>query len=181
MLDLRAFRRACRLAALATGGQVTEFRYAECVTPSFHQGVIAYPDRTVAVVRLRDEPIPAIAEAGDSAPLRYRDMPARARPRVLRSGVAYWKPASLGEALSNYYDRPMSDPGLFAQLKYLPRLAWLCNALSRRRFRRRTASRTGSAHARSHTYPHRPHRRPAPAGRAGVRRGHRRSVHRRGQ
>ncbi|MEU6559421.1 hypothetical protein [Nocardia nova] len=62
MTELPTFRRACYEAARRTGGTVIEFRLAEGGTPNFHQGVIAYRDRHVAVVALRDSAVLAVAE-----------------------------------------------------------------------------------------------------------------------
>ncbi|WP_063049040.1 hypothetical protein [Nocardia arthritidis] len=62
MTELRAFRQACYEAARRTGGTVIEFRVGEGVTPNFHQGVITYRDRHVAVVALRDSAVLAVAE-----------------------------------------------------------------------------------------------------------------------
>jgi hypothetical protein len=41
--------------------EVAEFRISNGPTPSFHQGIIARPGRTVAVACLRDMPILALA------------------------------------------------------------------------------------------------------------------------
>ena len=58
------------------------FRLADGVTPNFHQGLVAYHDRTVAVVCTRDAAILAVAEpravdvadgAGASGPLAFVD------------------------------------------------------------------------------------------------------------
>ena len=54
--DLKAFRRVCHEAACETGAEVAEFRISNEPTPNFHQGIIAYPDRTLAVVCVRDTP-----------------------------------------------------------------------------------------------------------------------------
>jgi hypothetical protein len=81
--DLKAFRRVCHEAASRTGGTVTEFRISTEVTPNFHQGIIAYPDRTAAVVCVRDTPLLAIAAprviefapTRESGPLTFVDLP----------------------------------------------------------------------------------------------------------
>lgn len=82
--DLRAFRRVCYDAARRTGGSVIEFRLAAGVAPNFHQGVIAYGDRRVAVVMLRDSAVLAVAEprviefgdgVNESGPLGFLDIP----------------------------------------------------------------------------------------------------------
>ncbi|MFI6521346.1 hypothetical protein ACIBF1_37735 [Spirillospora sp. NPDC050679] len=84
MVNVREFRKACYTAARRTSGRVVEFRLADGVTPNFHQGLIAYRDRTVAVVCIRDVAILAIAEPrtidGDreSGPLTFVDAPALA-------------------------------------------------------------------------------------------------------
>jgi hypothetical protein len=60
--EIREFRAVCHAVARRTGGSLVEFRVADGVTPSFHQGVIAYRDRTVAVVGDRALPLVAVAE-----------------------------------------------------------------------------------------------------------------------
>ena len=82
MTDAGSFRRTCHAAAHMTGGTVIEFRLADGVTPNFHQGLIAYDDRTVAVACTRDAAILAVVEpraidfadgARASGPLTYVD------------------------------------------------------------------------------------------------------------
>lgn len=63
MTDVRDFRHACYSAARRTGGTVIEFRLADDVTPNFHQGLIAYRERTVAVACTRDSAVLALAGA----------------------------------------------------------------------------------------------------------------------
>lgn len=46
-------KRLVHEVARRTGGEVTEFRTARHDTPNFHQGVLTYRDRTVAVVGTR--------------------------------------------------------------------------------------------------------------------------------
>ncbi|SBT38993.1 hypothetical protein [Micromonospora auratinigra] len=83
MTDVKTFRRACHEAARRTGGALTEFRISHGPTPNFHQGIIAHPDRTAAVVGVRDIPLLAIAEprliefgpARESGPLTFLDRP----------------------------------------------------------------------------------------------------------
>ena len=83
VVDLRTFRRVCYEAAARTVGTVTGFRISDGVTPNFHQAIITYPDRRVAVVCLRDEPVLAVAlprsldltVARDRGPLTFVDMP----------------------------------------------------------------------------------------------------------
>ena len=84
MTDVRNFRRACYAAARHTGGKVFEFRLADGVTPNFHQGLIAYHDRTVAVACTRDSAVLALAEprtidfvrgTGEWGPLTFVDAP----------------------------------------------------------------------------------------------------------
>jgi len=139
MTDLRAFRRACHAAARSIGATVVEFRFAEGVTPNFHQALIACRDRTVAVARATDAAVLALAEpralgpahgVAGSSPLSFLDVPAltatlagllpgcrvltpaeldgpfdaEAWPHVSSRDIAYWRPATLGEALFNYWD-----------------------------------------------------------------------------
>jgi hypothetical protein len=81
--DLTAFRRACYEAARRTGGELSEFRISDEPTPTFHQAIIAYPDRDVAVVCVRDAPLLALAAprvieftpARDAGPLTFVDLP----------------------------------------------------------------------------------------------------------
>ncbi len=81
MPDLRTFRRICSDAARRTGGDLREFRIATGVTPSFHQAVIGYADRAVAVAGLRELPLLAIAAPRvidpdrDAGPLTFVDHP----------------------------------------------------------------------------------------------------------
>lgn len=128
----RQFRALCHEIARRTGGTFAGFRRATGATPSFHQGLIAYPDRTVAVVCDRAEPLLAVAEprdldgpVRDSGPLTFLEAPAldpapgfrvlsKAEldspfvpaewPRLSARDVEYWRPATLGEALFNYWD-----------------------------------------------------------------------------
>lgn len=81
--DLKAFRGVCYKAARQTDGEVAEFRISNEPTPNFHQGIIAYSDRTVAVVRVRDAPLLAVAlprviefaPTRESGPLTFVDVP----------------------------------------------------------------------------------------------------------
>jgi len=81
--DVKAFRRACQEAARRTGGDLTRFRISDEPTPNFHQAIIAYADRTVAVVCVRDAPLLAIAgprvieftPTRESGPLIFLDLP----------------------------------------------------------------------------------------------------------
>ena len=84
MTDVRDFRHACYAAARRTGGNVIEFRLAGRVTPNFHQGLVAYRERTVAVACTRDSAVLGIAEprtidfvdgAVESGPLTFVDAP----------------------------------------------------------------------------------------------------------
>ncbi|EHR59757.1 hypothetical protein [Saccharomonospora cyanea] len=81
MPDVRDFRRACYAVARRTGGEIVGFHLATGVAPNFHQGLIAYPDRTVAVVCTRDSAILAVAEPRavdrhtESGPLTFVDRP----------------------------------------------------------------------------------------------------------
>jgi hypothetical protein len=132
-VDAREFRRLCHRAADRTGGAVAGFRFADGVTPNFHQGFVAYGERTVAVVSSRDVAVFAVAEPrvadGEAGPLTFVDSPALLAALGELSGcrvlgvaeldgpfdaaawlgvpagdVAYWRPGSLGEALFNYWD-----------------------------------------------------------------------------
>jgi hypothetical protein len=81
--DVKAFRRACYEAPRRTCGELTEFRISDEPTPRFHQGIIAYADRTVAVACVRDTPllaaaVPRVIEftpARESSPLTFVDLP----------------------------------------------------------------------------------------------------------
>jgi hypothetical protein len=80
--ELRMFRRICYEAAQRTGGRVVGFRISDDVTPNFHQGVIAYGDRAIAVVCVRDAALLAIAvpreleftPGRDAGPLTFVDL-----------------------------------------------------------------------------------------------------------
>lgn len=80
---LKAFRRACYEAARRTGGELTEFRISDEPTPSFHQAIIAYRGRDVAVACVRDTPLLALAvprvieftPAREAGPLTFVDLP----------------------------------------------------------------------------------------------------------
>lgn len=81
-MDLKVFRRACYDAAQRTSGKLSEFRISNELTPNFHQGVIAYADRTVAVACLRNVPLLALAvprlidsTPRDWTPLTFVDVP----------------------------------------------------------------------------------------------------------
>lgn len=84
MVDIRDFRQVCYTVARRTGGEVIGFRIADGMTPDFHQGLIAYHDRTIAVACTRDSALLAAAEpritdfaAGfvESGPLIFVDAP----------------------------------------------------------------------------------------------------------
>ncbi|GIJ50944.1 hypothetical protein Val02_78300 [Virgisporangium aliadipatigenens] len=83
MTDLKAFRRACYEAARQTGGELTEFRISDHPTPNFHQAIITYSHRNVAVVCARDAPLLALAvprvieftPAREAGPLTFVDVP----------------------------------------------------------------------------------------------------------
>ncbi|MBL7254149.1 hypothetical protein [Paractinoplanes lichenicola] len=133
MSDLREFRRVCHEGARLTGGRVTEFRVSDRVTPNFHQGIVDYGDRTVAVVIARDTGAVAVAEPrsldGDWGPLTFVDLPDLigalafagefrvltpeelaapldpARwPELSAYDIRSWKPESTGAALFNFWD-----------------------------------------------------------------------------
>jgi hypothetical protein len=80
--ELREFRRTCHLVAVRTGGRVIEFRVADKVTPNFHQGIIGYRERPVAVVLARDTGVVAVAvpravtgAEQDAGPLMFVEFP----------------------------------------------------------------------------------------------------------
>lgn len=136
MPEIRAFRTVCHAVARQTGGSLVEFPAGDGVTPSFHQGVIAYRDRTVAVVGDRVLPLFAVAEPRvrhgtnmPAGPLTFLDVPDLTAalaaipglrvltkadlaagftpadwPHVTAADVRYWRPATVGEALFNYWD-----------------------------------------------------------------------------
>ncbi|MFF0453804.1 hypothetical protein [Nocardia africana] len=119
MTELRAFRRACYAAARRTGGSVIEFRLPDGVTPNFYQGVIAYRDRQVAVVVLRDSAALAIAEprtidpregAADSGPLTFHDFPELADALAELSGFEILTSSQLNSPFDPA-DWPDIDPG----------------------------------------------------------------------
>lgn len=130
------FRRVCYELARLTGGTVSEFRLTRGCAPNFEEGIIAYCDRTVAVVHIRDSMLFAVADpriidhnATEAGPLTFVDEPAlvaalaalpgvrvltradldasfdmAAWPDIRLSDVRYWKPATVGAALFNYWD-----------------------------------------------------------------------------
>jgi hypothetical protein len=81
--DLKAFRRACYEAARRTGGDLTEFRIVDEPTPNFHQAIVTYSSRNVAVVCVRDAPLLALAvprvigftPGREADPLTFVDVP----------------------------------------------------------------------------------------------------------
>ncbi|MDI6102165.1 hypothetical protein QLQ12_26450 [Actinoplanes sp. NEAU-A12] len=83
MTDLKAFRRVCYEVARRTGGELTEFRISDEPTPNFHQAIITYSSRNVAVVCVRDAPLLALAvprvieftPAREAGPLTFVDLP----------------------------------------------------------------------------------------------------------
>ena len=83
MTDLKAYRRACYEAARGIGGELTEFRISDEPPPNFHQAIIAYPARNVAVVCVRDTPLLALAvprviaftPTREAGPLTFVDLP----------------------------------------------------------------------------------------------------------
>ncbi|MEU4243246.1 hypothetical protein [Actinoplanes sp. NPDC026619] len=80
---MKAFCRACYEAARQTGGEVIEFRISDGPTPNFHQAIIAYRDRTIAVVCIRSTTllplaVPRVIEftpVRESGPLAFVDSP----------------------------------------------------------------------------------------------------------
>ncbi|MBF6467509.1 hypothetical protein IU427_20305 [Nocardia beijingensis] len=118
MTELRAFRQACYDAARRTGGSVIEFRLPDGVTPNFYQAVIAYGDRHVAVVLLRDSAVLAIAEpraidpresASDSGPLTFHDAPELADALAEQSGLEILTSSQLNGPFDSA-DWPEIDP-----------------------------------------------------------------------
>ncbi|MCO8274203.1 hypothetical protein M1L60_26740 [Actinoplanes sp. TRM 88003] len=82
MHELKEFRRTCCLVAARTGGRVVEFRVADGVTPNFHQAIIDYRERLVAVVMARDTGVVALAvprgvtgAVREAGPLTFVDFP----------------------------------------------------------------------------------------------------------
>jgi hypothetical protein len=102
--DLKAFRRACYEAAYHTGGELTEFRINEGPTPNFHQAIIAYRDRIIAVVCVRDAPLLALAvprviefaPGRESGPLAFVDFPDLADALAAAQGFRLLTVAELG-------------------------------------------------------------------------------------
>ena len=107
-MDTSDFRRLCYRAADRTGGEVAGFRMADGVTPNFHQGFIAYRERTVAVVCRREAAVLAVAEprvAGDdgvedAGPLTFVDAPGLATVLAELSGCRVLTSAELNGPLA---------------------------------------------------------------------------------
>ncbi|BCJ51916.1 hypothetical protein Asp14428_33910 [Actinoplanes sp. NBRC 14428] len=103
MTVLKAFRRACYEVARQTGGELTEFRSSDGPTPNFYQAVIAYRDRTIAVVCLRDTPLLALAvprvfkypQGRESGPLTFVDFPELADALAVAPGFQLLTAADL--------------------------------------------------------------------------------------
>ncbi|WP_067568222.1 hypothetical protein [Nocardia acidivorans] len=104
MIELRAFRQACHAVARSAGGSVIEFRLATGVTPNFHQGVITYGDRHVAVVLSRDTAMLAVSEprtptspdeVHESGPLTFVDAPELVAALAEHSGFSVLTAADL--------------------------------------------------------------------------------------
>jgi len=118
-------------AARRTGGRVVAFVAAEGVTPNFHQGVITYRDRTVAVLCSRDDGSVAVAESYTepmAAPVfvdepdlvavltQFQGFRVLTKPEadqpfdpavcpdVDPRDVRYWQPETVGSALFNHWD-----------------------------------------------------------------------------
>ncbi|ANZ36090.1 hypothetical protein BBK82_08425 [Lentzea guizhouensis] len=125
------FRGLVHEAARRTGGQVAGLTAADCVTPNFHHAVIAYRDRTVAVLCSRDDGSVAVTEPVDpgGCELVFLDEPEllavvrqferfralsqddverpfdhAAHPHVWVSDVRYWRPETTGQALFHWWD-----------------------------------------------------------------------------
>jgi hypothetical protein len=81
--NLKAFRSACHEVAQRTGGELTEFRISDDPTPNFHQAIIAYPHRKVAVACVRETLLLALAvprvieftPAREMGPLTFVNLP----------------------------------------------------------------------------------------------------------
>ncbi|WP_067604464.1 hypothetical protein [Nocardiopsis listeri] len=104
MVNIRNFRHTCYTVARLTGGKVVGFRIANGVIPNFHQGLIGYHDRTVAVACTRDSAILAVAEPPitdfatgfvESGPLMFVDAPALTAALAKTSGFQVLTPAEL--------------------------------------------------------------------------------------
>lgn len=104
MVNIRNFRHTCYTVARITGGKVVGFRIADGVTPNFHQGLIVYHDRTVAVACTRDSAILAVSETRitdfatgfvESDPLMFVDAPALTAALAKMSGFQVLTPAEL--------------------------------------------------------------------------------------
>ncbi|NKY88747.1 hypothetical protein [Nocardia veterana] len=118
MTELRAFRRACYAAARRTGGKVIEFRLPDGVAPNYYQGIIAYGDRHLAVVALRDSSVLAVAEphvfdpregAADFGPLTFHDSPELADALAEQPGFEILTSSQLNGPF-NPADWPDIDP-----------------------------------------------------------------------
>ncbi|MCM4085136.1 hypothetical protein [Paractinoplanes hotanensis] len=105
MTDVKAFRRGCYEAARQTGGELTDFQVGNEPTPSFHQAIITYSDRNVAVVCVRDAPLMALAEphvleflpARTAGSLTFVDLPELAAALTEVPGFRLLSVAELGE------------------------------------------------------------------------------------
>lgn len=102
MVDVQEFKRACYSAARATGGRVVEFVIAEDLAISFYQGIVAFPDRNLAVVCARDTAILAVAEPRvvvdgvlDSGPLTWVHEPELAAALAEQPGFRVLGPSEL--------------------------------------------------------------------------------------
>ncbi|MGW6930410.1 hypothetical protein ACWGE0_10120 [Lentzea sp. NPDC054927] len=119
-------------AARRTGGRLSAFTAADGVTPNFHQALITYRDRTVAVLCSRDDGSVVVTQPFDvrfDGSLVFLDEPellAVARefegfsvlskddaerpfshsdhPHVWESDLSHWKPENTGQALFNWWD-----------------------------------------------------------------------------
>lgn len=82
---------------------MVEFRIARGVTPNFHQGVVRYADRTLAVICAREQALLAVAEprhvdgvnATEVGPLTFVDAPALTAVLAEQSAVRVLAAADL--------------------------------------------------------------------------------------
>ncbi|MFJ5990911.1 hypothetical protein [Lentzea sp. NPDC092896] len=126
------FKSLVHEAARRTGGRLSAFTPAEDVTPNFHQALITYRDRTVAMLCSRDDGSVVLTEPFDVRAdwsLAFVDEPELAavvrrfagftvlskddaerpfshpdHPHVSVRDLAYWKPENTGQALFHWWD-----------------------------------------------------------------------------
>ncbi|MDX8145766.1 hypothetical protein SK854_26905 [Lentzea sp. BCCO 10_0061] len=126
------FKALAHEAARRTGGRLTAFTPAQDVTPNFHQALITYRDRTVAMLCSRDdgsvvmtepfgvrsdwslafvdEPeLAAVVRRSEGFTVLSKDDAERPfehsdHPHVSGRDLAYWKPENTGQALFHWWD-----------------------------------------------------------------------------